>query len=411
MFKKIFLKWPLLFLLPLCAFLLAGCGGGGSSSSSSATPSGSGTLETSLTDATTDEYRAVYVTIDRVEVHRGESIDDNNGNGEKDGNAGWKTVAEPQQTYNLLDLVNGVEETLGEETLESGHYTQMRLIIGDTPDSSTNLLEEAHPHANYIITQDDDNHELKVPSGQNTGLKLVRGFDIHEGETTKIILDFDARRSVVKAGRSGNYNLKPTIKVRNTMEMAKVTGTVMDADLEQPALLPEAYVSAQTHTDEADEKDKVTIEAGTLSNDNGNEKDYNYALLLLPGNYNIVAVKGGYQPECTVVSLETDEIANDTDFALAEAQESGTISGTVEVVGADDEVSVTIDFRQEMACTGSEEPVTATVRSINLANGGAFEEQLPVGDYQIVASTEGKETVVADVTLVSGETIQQDFSF
>ncbi|WP_052464836.1 DUF4382 domain-containing protein [Geoalkalibacter subterraneus] len=391
---------------------MAGCGGGGSSSSSSATPSGAGTLKTSLTDATTEEYQAVYVTIDRVEVHRSDDDDQGNKNGENS-DSGWQTVAEPRQTYNLLELINGVEETLGEETLESGHYTQMRLIIGDTPDSTTNILEEAHPHANYIIGPDDVDHELKVPSGQNTGLKLVKGFDIHEGETTKIILDFDARRSVVKAGKSGNYNLKPTIKVLDTVEMAKVTGTVMDADLEKPALLQKAYVSAQTHTNaaEIDEKDKVTIEAGTLSNDNENGKDYNYALLLSPGNYNIVAVKEGYQAECTVVSLESGEIASDTDFVLAEAQETGTVSGNVEVTDGAEDASVTIDFRQEMMCAEAAEPAMVIVKSINIGNGGDFEEQLPVGDYRIVASTEGKETVVADVTLEAEQMVQQDFNF
>ena len=96
--------------------LLAACGGGGSSD-------GQGTLSTSLTDSSSDEYKAVYVTIDRIDVHHDDSGD-------------WETVATPGTTYNLLELVNGVVEQLGEVLLDSGHYTQMRLIIGDTPDQS-----------------------------------------------------------------------------------------------------------------------------------------------------------------------------------------------------------------------------------------------------------------------------------
>jgi hypothetical protein len=38
-----------------------------------------GTLSTSLTDSSTDEYQAVYVTIARVEVHH-------------DGNGGWQSL-------------------------------------------------------------------------------------------------------------------------------------------------------------------------------------------------------------------------------------------------------------------------------------------------------------------------------
>ncbi|MGB6009708.1 MAG: DUF4382 domain-containing protein, partial [Desulfobacterales bacterium] len=91
--------WIILFL---CILMITACGGGsgGSSSLSGET----GTLYLSLTDATTDEYQAVYVTIKEVWVHMG-------GNEKKDSN--WEVVASPDETYNLLDLVNGVREELG----------------------------------------------------------------------------------------------------------------------------------------------------------------------------------------------------------------------------------------------------------------------------------------------------------
>ncbi|MHA2429337.1 MAG: DUF4382 domain-containing protein, partial [Candidatus Hermodarchaeia archaeon] len=97
---KLFAWIPALFFI----FVLASCGGGSGSSSS-----GTGTLSLSLTDATTDEYKAVYVTIDEVRVHVS-----NNGNG------GWRPVAQPQETYNLLELAGGVLVTLGVAELPAG---------------------------------------------------------------------------------------------------------------------------------------------------------------------------------------------------------------------------------------------------------------------------------------------------
>jgi len=95
----------------------------------------------------------------------------------------------------------------------------------------------------------------------------------------------------------------------------------------------------------------------------------------------------------------------------AAASPPGIISGTVNVADADEETSVMIDFRQEMLCAGAAEPVMVTVKSINIANGGDFEEELPAGNYQLVASTDGKETLTAEVTIDSGEAIQQGFNF
>lgn len=67
---EILKKLNVLMLCLLFAFSLAACGGnGGSDSGGVSSDSGVGTLSTSLTDSSTDEYQAVYVTITRVDVH------------------------------------------------------------------------------------------------------------------------------------------------------------------------------------------------------------------------------------------------------------------------------------------------------------------------------------------------------
>lgn len=139
----------------------------------------------------------------------------------------FKTVLTPNATYNLLDLINGKTAALGVADLSTGTYTQIRLILAIKPDSSTNILGNSHTYANYLITQTDEPIKLKVPSGIQTGIKLVHPFNIVSGSIVGLILDFDAGRSVLMAGHSGEWLLKPTIKIIDTLNNATVTGSAM----------------------------------------------------------------------------------------------------------------------------------------------------------------------------------------
>jgi hypothetical protein len=195
-------------LLTVLLIGLIGCGSSGNM----------GQLSLSLTDAATDQYQAVYVTINDVAVQAANDSAD-----------AWTTIATPNKTLNLLALVNGVREHLGLATLAAGHYSQLRLIIGTEADSGVNILSEAHPFANYVIDTSNQYHELKIPSGVQTGIKIVQGFDINENGTTELILDFSASRSVVVAGRSGKYLLKPPIQMLSTSLASIVSGSVTKA--------------------------------------------------------------------------------------------------------------------------------------------------------------------------------------
>jgi len=369
----------------LASSLLVACGGGGSGGSSG----GTGELSMSLTDATLYQYQAVYVTIDEIKVHR-------------DDGGGWKTVASPRQTFNLLELINGVREDLGLATLDAGHYTQMRLIIGDTPDDSLNIFSQTHPFANYVILADgmDSIYELKVPSGPQTGVKLVNGFDINTDQTTELILDFDASKSVVEAGSSGQWHLKPTIKVLETLTAAIVDGTVTEEGTSEN--LQGAMVSAQIYNDgEQNEKDFVAVQASTTTDANGE-----YALFLSPGTFNLVAFTEGYNPGCVEIETLADTVQT-IPFLLTPAAGNGTIEGNVTIVGGSSTQHVTISFRQVVTCNGGTTTIEVTMR--NIANGGNYSVNLPAGTYRVVASTYDKTTKGIDVDLADFETEIQNF--
>ena len=402
------LKRSRTFLIALLiGFLLTACGGGGSGDSGAvSSEADQGALQLALVDASSGSYKAVYVTILRVEVHLG---------GDEDDNGNWLVVAEPNKIYNLLELVNGVREELPLVDLDAGSYSQMRLIIGteETADPNIlsrdpNILSRDHEYFNYVIDEDDDEiHKLKVPSWVE---KIVKGFEINANQTTELILDFDAMRSVVTRGNSGkDYILKPTIKVRTESEAVIVEGTVTDAADQNP--LAGSLVTAQATDDSADDpKDEVVIETGTIAADDGK-----YALFIAPGDYNFVATSPGYDPACVTSTLSVGDSAV-IDFGLVENDPlSGTVSVDVMITGNDDEQYATVDFRREIDCTDDDLNASSTwvtVATVNIANGSdPITLDLPVGDYEVIASSYGLEPQVQSVTVESEQDTPVEITF
>ena len=366
--------------------VLVACGGSGGGSSAGSGTGNTGSLALSLQDAPSEDYDAVYVTIKEIRVHMGgsEEVDQN-----------WKLVANPDKTYNLLDLTNGVREELGIADLEEGGYTQMRLLLATLPDDGINILSQKHPYANYVITSSNDVHELKVPSGFQTGIKIVKGFTINANTTTELFVDFDATRSVVKAGSSGKWLLKPTIKiVSDDEESAIVQGKVTDQTTPAAANLSGAMVSLQYNSGA-----QIEIEASSLTNVNGD-----YKLFASPGDYYLVAYKQGYQYECTAISLEADQVETEN-FILGILTSFGNIEIEVSISGPTDDQYATISIRTE-ACETMVE-----VKSLNIIDGGTLTiEGLPIGTYEIVASSYDKITKTYSVNVINGITVNQNIS-
>ena len=187
------MKFGRRFFLILSTVLLgalAACGGGGGSDT--------GTLRVALTDAPACGYDAVNVTIQKVRVHKSSTASDTD--------AGWsEIVLSPAKRVDLLTLTNGLFEPLGQTPLPTGHYTQLRLVLG-TNDATT-------PMANSVVPSGGSETALTTPSGQQTGLKMNIDMDVGANQMIDLVLDFDACKSVVRAGSSGQYLLKPVVSV------------------------------------------------------------------------------------------------------------------------------------------------------------------------------------------------------
>ena len=232
-------------------------------------------------------------------------------------------------------MVNGVTEAIGSKEFDEGEYNQIRLIIGDTPEPENNLLGEPHEYANYLILNDRSNTiaPLKIPSGFQTGIKLVHRFVVEAGKIKELVLDFDADRSVVKAGNSGKHILKPTIKVFETDGKVEVSGKAED-DQGSISSIENAMVSAQI----SDGLSATVIRSTTTDS----EGEYLLTLLSPDQIYNIVAyqdyVDGDsyiYSPDCIAFRYnDYPEAQPQLNLTLSKTNEGiGTISGQIRVQG------------------------------------------------------------------------------
>lgn len=165
---------------------------------------GDSKLNIYLTDAP-GNYREVWVDIREVRVKRsGDDSDD-----------GWIPVPllRPGK-YNLLEFRNGRDTLLGGLNLPAGRVSQIRMILGDD---------------NYLVLNDGSKVDLKTPSAQQSGLKLKVDADLKAGIPYELVMDFDAARSIVKAGNSGQYILKPVIRTFAKAAGGAIEGVVLPA--------------------------------------------------------------------------------------------------------------------------------------------------------------------------------------
>ena len=357
-------------ILPLVLLLFVGCGGGGGGGDVA-----TGTLALSLSDASSSDYKAVFVTIDEVQVHLG---------GNENSPNNWKSVDMPISplTVNLFDLVNGVREDLGLVDLTAGQYTQMRLIIGNYPNP------DDHPFANYVITNSETPvvHELKITSGDKTGFKIVNGFTINANQRTELILDFNATRSVIQAGSSGQWILKPTVKALEEEGYAIVEGRVTDGGEPTPSGINGVLVTVQKYNAAAeDPKDEVEIIASTLTDSNGGENGH-FKLFVKPlaenEHYYLVAFTAEKSSDfLTIAELAENETKLVDDLEITDS-DMATVWGAVFMPGADDTAYATLSFRQVV---GSGEMIE--IKSVNVLNPYDYSVELPKDNYTLVAST------------------------
>ena len=184
--------------------------------------SGTTRLQVALIDAPGD-YEAVNIDIQDVQINYSAGDD------------AWESlVGVSTGMVNILDLTNGVEAALADAEVPSGRLNQIRLVLGN---------------ANTLVI-DGQTYDLTTPSAQQSGLKLNVNADLAEGVDYKLILDFDAARSIVSAGNSGQFNLKPVIRVVAEAQNGSIKGELDPSTINAAVIAVQNEDSISTYTDD-----------------------------------------------------------------------------------------------------------------------------------------------------------------
>jgi hypothetical protein len=211
--------------------------------------------------------------------------------------------------FNLLELRNGVTADLVEMGIEPGNYDLIRLYVDEA----------------VLKIKDGDEYNVKVPSGQQTGIKIFMepALKVVSELTTEVVLDFNLEKSFVLKGNANTpagikgFNFKPVVKAVNNTTEGTLAGEVFDADID--ALLPGVSVWI--------EQDETEIASAST-----NELGYYAIPGITAGFFDVIAALDGFYND-TVEGVEIVE-GNLTVQDLALTPITGMLEGVVKDLDA-----------------------------------------------------------------------------
>ncbi len=182
-------------------------------------------LSVSMTDAP-GQYDAVLIDVQDVMIQ-----DDAAPNADAQG---WVSLDNVKTgVYDLLTLTGGVTQLLADADIPAGHLSQIRLVLGD----------------NNSVVINGETQPLSTPSAQQSGLKLQVNQDLVAGKDYAFLLDFNVDQSVVTAGSSGGFILKPVIRVSVDGDTGTIEGSVHPTTFQSLVTATSADYSISAYTD------------------------------------------------------------------------------------------------------------------------------------------------------------------
>lgn len=178
--------------------LLVGCSEGGSGRDT-------GSLTLGIGDAPVDGATEVVIVFTGVELQHAGSV--------------RRIDFDEPRAIDLLAYQNGATVNLldGLE-VDAGRYEWLRLDV---------IAEQNRSDGSYIKFGSGEQFPLYVPSGSESGLKINRPFTVAAGGITRLVADFDLRKSIIEPpGLEPNYVLKPVLRLMDELEVGDIDGDI-----------------------------------------------------------------------------------------------------------------------------------------------------------------------------------------
>lgn len=274
----------------LCA-VLAGCGGGSGPDSTEAV----GRISLGISDGPISSAHKVCIAFTEIEFQ----------------NQGTSIVIDfsgAPQTINLLAFqgANSFPILVNQE-LPAGEYQWMRLGVDAVRGSNGGNNDSGGPEEcvgehSYIV-MDEGTFNLYVPSGAESGLKLVGGFTIPVNGTANFTAEFDLKKSIADPnGLAPDVILRPTIRLVNNVEVGTLTGEVSGNLVSAEGCDPWVYVfddgvipnAIAGMEEESDSNDPVATAMVNSETTNEGLMQHNYTVgFLLADNYEVAFTCNG----------------------------------------------------------------------------------------------------------------------
>jgi hypothetical protein len=243
------------------------------------------TLVVTLTDAPFpyESVDYVNVTINKIEI---KSVDAGIG-------SPFMTMSEKVQTFNLIELQNGVTAELVEMDLPVGDYDLIRFYV---------------QKAEIKVKDNPVPFDLDIPSGVQTGIQALVSppIEVVSGISAELLLDFDISKSFMVMGNPetpaqiNGFKFQPVVRGINMTTAGRVSGFVKDAS--------GAVVQGA----------EVWVKQDSVETTSGSDATGAYALIALPaGIYTAYATKADHD---TVAIQNVEVVAGNEskhDFTLS----------------------------------------------------------------------------------------------